>query len=383
MSSAVTPFGQWLNLTRDKPVGDINKLLNDAVKQTYFFGRLIKGMGEKILQTGTKITEKVKLRNQNNGGAYRPGEVANPTRSTTSETISIPPRFYRSHIHWTDAEEMLQGSDQVTCYNRFKKSCEQDLEADCWEMVENALWRQPDASKMETVSNDAAGEAYSIPAFITENTTGGGAYMPPGWSSTATTIETLSPVTNDGFRNYQKSYNPNSPYGASGIFQAMDDVMLSIRFEPPASAKDYFENDTLQRMMIVTNKAGRTLYQEGLRQGNDHFRGTTNGQDPSYGSPVFNGYPILYAAALDTVALEETAGAYTGAAWANPRFIFLNGNFLHPILMNKGNGSPFDDIGPVAISGLQADTDIWYRRIWWNLFCKSRKRQAIVYPVAA
>lgn len=379
MASAVTPFGQWLALTREKPVGDINKLLNDAVKNTYFFGRLIKGAGEKILETGTQITEKIKLENINVGGEYRPGEPANLQRVTTARTISIPPRFYRSHVHWTDAEVMLQGSDRSTAFVKFKKSCEQDLETDCWEMVENALWAQPDCATMEQVSNDDAGKAYSVPVFITQNTSTG-AYMPPGWSATASTLETLSPTTYSGWRNYQKGYSSGSPYGSGGLFQAFDDIMLSIKFEPPASAKDYFERDELQRMFIVTNKAGRTLYQEGLRQGNDHFRGTSNAQDPSYGSPVFNGFPILYAAALDTALLEESAGAYTGAVWTNPRFYFINGNFLHPKLMNKGGSGPFEDVGPVMVSGLQADTDIWYRKIWWNLVCRSRKRQAIAYP---
>lgn len=369
----LSKFAQWLSLTREHVLTGPEQIVNDAVKNTYIIGECIRAKSEKLIRGGNQITERIKLLDTGSFRTYSPGTERNPQRRNTTRTVRIPWRFSESDISYTDAEiELNEGDDELSKFKSFRFALEQDEITDHWNGMENALWRRPSEADME-VSSATPGLQYSIPALISENPT---TFRPPGWSGT---IMQLDPTVEDGWRNALSRYNPANLDGPhDGLFAAFDDICLKLHFISPPGYDKYMEQDDLRSMKFVTNRNGRNLYSQLLRDGQDNYR--AGPQDPSYGMPVFKGIPIWYCSDLDTSLLDEVGGAYTNQPYPDgrPRFFALNLRFAFPVFHKKRMFMPR---GPIHGGVKMPDTETLFRVSWWNFVVASRKRNGIIAPI--
>src|SRR5262249_30571035 len=147
---------------------------------------------------------------------------------------------------------------------------------------------RPNYDTMEPVSNQS-GAAYSIPAFVSENST---TFIPPSAVWGTSTIAGLNPSTYSAWRNQQQTYVAGQlDNSQNGLLAAFTKMFNKVKFNTPPGVKAYMETDTLRAMKVVTNSDGSAQYQILLRSGQDTFRGGP--QDPAYGFPVYLGIPIV------------------------------------------------------------------------------------------
>lgn len=368
-------YGNFLLLTRESSLTPVSaKMINDATKQVYILNKMVKNRPEQTLvQEGKFITERIKLGNQNRFRNYKPGEKRTPGRVTTVANVSWAWRFYTNDFPYTDAEILLNtGADKATAFKGFKRSMMQELTTDHVNGQETILWNLPDFAQMEDLQL-VGGQAYSIPTFITETP-----QLAPGWSAAGgTTVGGVSPTTWSSWDNQRRSYNSADPYGNGGIVSAFDQMDLDLQWEATPNFQEYSENDDLQRLMIFTTKAGRAMYSNALRLANDHTRAGT--QDPSYGSPVWQGRPVMFSDVLSEAPLEQNGGALQNTPYPvdRPRFYFINGQYLYPIWHRQR----WQQISDPKDGGVERpDTEVVFMTSWYNLICTSRRRQGIIYP---
>lgn len=366
-------FSNWLLLTREQSrTGPSATMINEATKQSYILHRMVKGRPDNaLIQGGRYITERIKLVNSGRFRTYKPGEKRTPGRVKTVESVSFPWRFTTNDFPYTDAEILLNmGSDPALAFKNFKKSMKQDLVTDHCNGMEDALWAVPDFAQMEDLQL-IGGKLYSVPTFITET-----AKRSPYWGGGAT-LGQLNPDTYSNWDNQRRTYDSALPYGNAGIISAFDAMDLDLQWDSIPNFKEYSESDNLGRLMIVTTKAGRAMYSNALRIANDHTR--AGPQDPSYGSPVWQGKPVTFSDVLGAAPISETAGVADNVPYpdAKPRYFFINGNYLYPIY-HKEKWQDISD--PINGGAERPDTDVIYMTSWYNLICVSRKRQGIIAP---
>jgi hypothetical protein len=201
---------------------------------------------------------------------------------------------------------------------------------------------------------------------------------------------------------YNQSAADRVGVSISNLFNAMDLMFMRLKYEAPSTRQQYFENDNLNRQMILTSRQGVQIYRNALRLSNDTL---VSYQDASYSSPAYAGIDVTYCSDLDTAeifpahsgAVTQNIGGYNGVtatagafnrfgseSGANtivkaPRFFFVNGNYLTPIFHSRRYfkqhevmrhpNQPFTYVQPVDC--------------WSNLFCNSRQRHGIVAPIFA
>jgi len=369
MPSLVT-FSDFLFATNEKVITPSGEILNDAVKNTYILKTALRGLGDdEILQGGSKLTDRIMLEDNGSFQFYEPNQEFNPTSVQVLTKISVNWRFAKSDYSFADEEILLnEGGDEVV-FKKLKKSYEQSSYTSMFNGMEDACWAFPSASSMEA---DAGKVAYSIPAFIDELGASSN-YRWPGF----TTIMTVDPTAESRWRNQISRYNSLTPYDQDdGIIGAFDDQWLRVMFESPETASEYFENDRLNKMKILTNRNGVTMYKKALRALNDR---TVAPQDPAYNEPVYSGVPVRYISTLDTALLDQTVASTTPAVWADgsPRYYFVNFNYLHPIYHTKRY---MKTIGPIPGGPKQPFSHVVYKNTYYNWFLRSRQRQGIVTP---
>lgn len=374
----VSTFGNWLNLSKPQPLSGPEHIINEATKRNFTFARMWKGRPKKALRGGEYITERVKLVARNSFRTYEPGEIRTPGRSNTISILKYNWAFYESDGTYTHQEVEFNGNgDQLIAFKNFRESLMQDLITDHANGFEGIFWKRPDATTMEAQTNNPKPEAFSFLSYIVEDNDGTNSYLPPGWSANQTTLANIVPNDYEAWRNVVKTYDHTDPYGSSGIFQALDAAFQDIEFDNIPNYQRYGESDDLQRLFIFTNGNGRSIYQEGLREGNDQFR--AGPQDPAYGRPVFMGVPIDRCSELDTNLLNETNSGYTDAPYTTgqPRYFLVNGNHLYPV---GHENHFFERVGPIDGGATQRDIDAMFMESRVQNVCTSRRRQAVVRP---
>lgn len=375
--SAVSVFGNWLALNRDAALTDGDRIVNDAVENTYLLGEMMRGRDTmEVVRGGRYISERVKLDDQGNFRTYSPGDTRTPQRKPTVRTIFFDWRFMENDIPYTDAELTLGEGDEFTRFQSFQQSLRQEIKTDHFNGMEALLTSRPDATLMEGIGN-RPGQMNSLFSFIWEDDAdGNGDFHPPGY----TNVGGLNPATETAWRNVVERYDSTqTDHPNLGIFAAFDAICLQLEFIPPPRAGEHFENDDLSKMKILSNLDGVNLYQQLLREGNDSFR--AGPQDPSYAYPQFKGMPIHWISNLDTQLLEvDSSNAYTGNAWptGRPRYVFVNCKYLFPVF-HPANFMRVTD--PINGGIRQRDTDALFMVSWANLVCKSRARQGIIAPL--
>lgn len=376
--STASLYADWITLTRTARLYGPDEIADAVQRTNYILGEMIRANGAKqAVRGGTYIEERVRVSRQNNFKSYTPGEVRSATRSSTLQTVRFGWRFYENSITWTDADLDLssESGDEFVVFKNFKKKMNDDLEIEHLEGMEDLCFAVPNSTTMDPISN-TGGDAYSFPAFVSENSS---TFLPPASAWTISTLAGLAPATVDKWRNQQETYVAGSLSDPeTGVLAAFDKMCLKVKFITPPTVKAYMETDNLRAMKIVTNTDGRAIISRLYRNAQDQFR--QGGQDAGYNDPTHNGVPIIHCAQLDTVNLNESpAGTYTGAPYGTgkPRYFWLNFKFLKLCFHRKH----FMELGaPISGGAQQRDAFSQFKVSWTNIVTCNRNRLGIVYP---
>ena len=441
---AITTFNDFMTTTGPSYLTSADQVINEAVKNTYAFCRLLKGKTtEQTIQGGTEIRDVIMFDDSRTYDHYQPNDTFVWRNPQVTDYVRAPWRFHIDHMSWTDTEVELNTGETANstkvAYKRLKRIKEQRMWTSMLNGFEEDLWAVPSVPNMES---DSGKLPYSLPFFLTEIAQAfGGALGRRGTapftasSNAAHTVMRISPFTENRWTNVLELYNcastaltplgntwgnvvnqalvsdtvysqgAASTHSVGNLFNAMDMMFMRLKYEAPSTRQQYFENDNLNRQMILTSRLGVQNYRNALRLSNDTL---VSYQDASYSSPAYAGIDVTYCSDLDNAAIfpaqsssmaaQQFIGASTGfnaqtaangafpqfgtETGANtivqaPRYFFVNGNYLTPIFHSRRYfkqhevmrhpNQPFTYVQPVDC--------------WSNLFCNSRQRHGIVAPI--
>jgi hypothetical protein len=435
---SIQTFNDFMTSTGPSYLTSADAVVNEAVKNTYAFSRLLKGKStEQTIQGGTEIRDVIMFDDSRTYDHYQPNDTFVWRNPQVTDYVRAPWRFHIDHMSWTDAEvELNTGETSAStkvAYKRLKRIKEQRLWTSMMNGFEEDLWAVPSVSGMEDESGKLP---YSLPYFITEiGQSLGGALGRRGQApytasnNSSTTVMRINPFTETRWTNCIELYDSNkrnpqastwgsaqsaamdgdTPYNQSGssetidvynLFSAFDTMMMRLKYDAPATRQQYFENPTLNRQMILTSRSGVQFYRNALRLSNDTL---VSYQDAAYSSPAYAGIDVTYCSDLDTAAIYAADSApvtqnitgYNTPSGANgafagfgteegtntivkaPRFYFVNGNYLTPIFHSKRYFKQHE----VLRHPNQPFTYVQPVDCWSNLFCNSRQRHGIVSPI--
>jgi len=380
---ALVNFNDFVEGTGPAYVTGPKSLVNEGVKHTYYFGRLMRGdkNTKKIIQGGESIRESIVFQDNGSFETHLPGanhDWVNPQRL---KKVEAQWRYTMCHMSWVEQEiihnqAIKYGNEDVRFHQYVDLLYEKEtiMWSSKWNGLEDLLWALPVAADMETESGT---EPYSIPAFINELTNG----LYTGW----TTVEGIDPTAADvdsKFAPQQVGYNEsNSDHAvnvADNVISKFDLMWHDVMFEQPETQKQYFEDPRLNNQMILCSKAGRRVVMQMLRASQDHF--VTGAQDPAYPDPMYYMIPIKRVSTLDTANLyAATAGGFTSEDVADitgPRYYWVNGNYMYPVFEEERYFHKYE----VTKHHNVPDTWVCPVATWYNILCTSRQRQGIVYP---
>lgn len=441
---SIQTFNDFMQATGPTYLTSADSVINEAVKNTYAFSRLLKGKTtEQTVQGGTEIRDVIMFDESRTYGHYQPNDTFIWRNPQVSEYIRCPWRFHIDHMSWTEHEIALNssGKDRAgvkVAYKRLKRIKEQRMWTSMTNGFEEDLWAQPSVAQME----DETGKLpYSLPYFITEvGQHLGGALGLRGQapftasSNASTTVMRISPFNEPRWSNavelYDSSDDRLTPLGTNwgndrvvqlddltvynqssanrlnvsipNLFAAFDLMMMRLKYEAPTNRQEYFEKDILNRQMILTSRAGVQQYRNALRLSNDTL---VSYQDAAYANPAYAGIDVTYCSDLDTAAIFPAAGApvtqniggYNGATSANAVFSGFGTESGDNTIVKAPryyfvNGNY---LTPIFHSERYFTTHdamrhpnqpfTWVQPVdcWSNLFCNSRQRHGIVAPLAA
>jgi hypothetical protein len=432
---SIQTFNDFMATTGPTYLTSADQVINEAVKNTYAFSRLLKNKTSEVtIQGGSEIRDVIMFDDSRTYDHYQPNDVFTWRNPQVSDTIKAPWRFSIDHMSWTDAEvELNTGETSAStkvAYKRLKRIKEQRLWTSMTNGFEEDLWAQPLNAQMEVESGRLP---YSLPCFITARgrdlggSLGQKGTLPYGFS----TIMGLDPTVDTRWTNAVEVYAYNGGGGVntlaneqsaaitvktnaavnseynlgntttanltiSPLITAFDRMFMRIKYEAPSSHQEYFEKDTLNRQMILTSREGVQFYRRILRLHNDTL---VNYQDAAYNSPAYSGIPLTYCSDLDTAQIFTASSSSVADTYADaniavnamtgmdselasatvnkgPRYYFVNGNYLTPIFHSKRYFKTHE----VLRHPNQPFTYVMPVDCWHNLFCNSRQRHGIVAP---
>lgn len=423
-------FNDFMAATGPTYLTSADAVINEAVKNTYAFSRLLKDKtSEATIQGGNEIRDVIMFDDSSTYDHYLPNDTFNWRNAQVLDTIKCPWRFSIDHMSWTDHEVELNsgegaGRDYVKAqYKRLKRQKEQRMWTSLLNGFEDDLWRTTFGNSSE-MEGSGGKLPFSLPAFITEvpdfnNAFGVRGSVPLGWTSVMNLANNQTSTTTTGedrWTNQISYYNTSAAANAvrttvsgianvrdsaaatisvesGGLITAFDDMFLKVQFQPPSTKQEYFEKPSLQRQMILCSRLGINQYKQALRAANDTL---VSYQDPAYNNPSYSGIELMYCSNLDTAAIfpgtavrtassgaldvsaSTTAGATESAATdPGARYYWVNGNYLTPIYHSRRYFSKHD----VMKHPNQPFTYVQVVDCWWNLFCNSRQRMGIVAPL--
>ena len=357
---SLSSFNAFVRATGVKLASSPDKIVNDAVKNTYLLGRMLKGKdAAQSVQSGQKIEDRIQLNDVGTAEFYHPNEDLDIQNVDSLISVSIDWRFIADHYSYTEQEVTLNSGDPQTYYKNLLKSKRQACETSKFNKMEDALLAAPSNANMEAADGKTP---YSLGALITSD-----GLAPTGF----TTIMGINPTTETGWRNQTENYDSDNPTDTtSGLVRAMDRMWYKTRFISPAGGmSEYYESDRLQKMVIATNLDGVTLIQTLTRDANDRLT-PANNLGWIAGKAVYSGLPIEYVSTLDTALTND------GSAWASgqPPFYYLNLEYCYPIFHSEKYMTEKEPMTPTR----QPFSSVVWKTTYYNLFMKSRKRQGLI-----
>ncbi len=397
-------FTDFVKFTGPAYYTDAGQFLNEAVQQTYSLPRFLKGKDyDKVIQSGATIKDDVMFDEARSFARYNPNEEFTWKQPQVATEMEIRWRFGTDHMSWTDQEIELNMPAGMTDayanvqYKRLRKKIEQRMWTSVINGMELELWADPHGTTNEAGMEQSDGKmVYSLPAFITEDTTN---FHPQGW----TTIMGIDPANEVRWRNQVSKYNFDDPFvlgseDAGSLIQAFDDISLKILFIPPDFHAEHFAklNMAAFRQAIFCSRQGINLYKAALREENDTL---VSKQDAAYNRVQYGGNDLVYLAQLDSGKADGSSAIFAHDGSNDPydeagnnssgnapggtprdgrRYYFCNGNFVTPIYHATRY---FYKKAPFFLEK-QPWTWVCPIDVWNNTFCHSRQRQGIVAPFA-
>lgn len=373
-------FADFMSATRDVKLTSKQELLNEASKRTYLLGAMSRGRGiADTFKGGKQLTERIMGDDNGSFHFYNPGEEESNTGADVLRSATFDWRFAMAKYVFFDEETELNQGDE-DAYIDLKMDYEQQAMTSNFNGMENALWATPNATTMETnATGNTPKPAMSLPVFNNEFASG----LPTGF----TTIGTVDPTVDTFYKPNRTGYTAaniasTAATVSDSLLAAMDDMWLSMKFEKLEGATQYFENDDLKKMKIVTNRDGHKTMSRLLRALNNRL--APDKSDPAYSDPMYNGYPITYIETLDTAAIYSGAavgGSHTSgvANTGYPRIHWYNFKYIYPVFHTKRYLFPIlKDGGATLPTG-----HVMFYNTWYQLVCRSRRRGCgTVYPSA-
>lgn len=333
---------------------------------------------------GKGIEDTVQLGDFSNTRAQKAGSRRQPTRGGTDSNTSVSYRFIETDRPIKEREIKLnKGSDGAVKWKDLLTSIKNNMMPDHANYIERRMAAVPDADSFTLTREDLP--IPSIFSYITES-----GVSPPEF----TNVQGINPATVLDWRHVVEEYDHTKIEDETeGLFAAFDRVSRLMSFENPQGISQWFQSQSIQDFMILTNGYGRDIYQQLCRKAN--FQALGGRDDPSYGAH-WRGIPVQYCAAFDAAPLEVVGvtpgvvngipqgtyanGTRTGAPWPKnkPRYVFIK----------RGEGSfqfYFDEFmeekGPLGPDSDRPDATIMYLQTFGNLFARSRKRSfAMIRP---
>lgn len=426
--SALSTFNDFVDVTGPSFITNARGVVNEAVKQTYLLGRFLRGRSDsQILSGGRVIRDTILFDEDTTAQNYLPNETFTWRNPQVLNNWEINWRFTTDHMSWTDQEVVLNINDGMSknsrhlAYKNLKWTKEQRMWTSLLNFLEDRLLAFPDTGQQESATGE---DQYSIFSFVNEfgGGTGESGTTPITtndnealWGHAAadesgtpvnlsapnvpwTTVENITPSNVAGTGEWANKRVPYHAATAGGgtdpIAQAFDEMFQDVKYVPPPTRQEYFENENMVAQFIITSKLGITTYQQELRAGQDQFV-TVGRQDPSYVNPQYAGIDVIRIANLDTAAVyagsaaagdgtvsaatapqSEYSGSGVGAAFIGPRYYWLNSRYLTPMFHTER----YLTTHPTMRHPQQPYTTIRTCDSWWNLICRSRQRQGVVYP---
>jgi hypothetical protein len=351
---SLAAFNNFVRTTGEKVKTPPDQIINDAVKNTYMFNRMLKGRGvTDSVQSGDRIVDFIMLKDSGTAQFVQPNQDLDILNVDTIEEHRADWRFIVNHFSYTQQEVVLNSGDPQTYYKNLLKVKRQQTHTDTFNTMEEQLWATPSNADMEAQTGT---NPFSIPTFVTED-----GLAPAGF----TTVMGLNPSNEVNWRNQVRTYDPADPTDPdNGIVQAMDNLFMDVRFKAPRDKAQYYESDDLQQMMIATNRNGRAIYLLLTRDSNDRLVGADLGHHQN--SLDYSGLPVEYIAELDNA----------GYADGSPRYFFLNLKYLHPIF----HTTEYMKEEPPIRHPRQPYSYVVWHTTYYNVWCSSRRRQGIIAP---
>lgn len=357
--TALPSFVDFIIATKAHKITPTTDILNDVAKRTYLLAMMLKGRGnDEVVQTGSSIIDQVQLTKMNNAGFYRPNQNLQPRGVDTLTQIAAPWRFHQGNYAWTNEQvnlNMAAGGRPVDVYTRLKTSWEQACTLDIWDSMESALYATPDPANME---QSAGLTPYSIPCFITDDGMAPSQFQAQG----VLTVMSVNPALQAQWRNQVEQYAISDPTGT--LYKSFDRMWRKLKWKKIKSFNQEVGSPATQdsKMVILTNLDGVTMYTNLNRDANDRL---SKPNDAGTGGDLyFNGVDIEYIENLDSIFP-------TG----QPKFDWLNTDYLFPVYHGDRYMS---EEGPIRGAVNQPFTWAVYKNTYYNLFCRSRRRQGRV-----
>ena len=393
MASALSTFADFVAATGPAYLTSAEDVVNEAVKNNYILRRFLRGKApSEIIQGGSTIKDTIMFDEDNTAVFYHPNASFSWTNPQVLQSWEINWRFLADHMSWTDQEIELNATSGMTrtarhqTYKKLKRSKERRLWTSLLNKMEDQLFAVPQTADMETATGK---QPYSIPAFLNENTNGLFYSGAVETGKTAwTTVEGINPVTHTKWVPQQGRYTSVDPATSDNLFEAMDQMWLDVKFVPPPTMQEYFDNPTLNAEFIACSKRGLTVYQQMLREAQDTFV-TSSRQDPAFNKPTYSGVALEYVSNLDTAALYQATtgtnpytteldggGGATDGEDAGPRYYFVNANYMKCVF----HTSRYMHKKAPMVHPNQPYTTVCPVDSWYNVVCRSRQRQGLISP---
>lgn len=393
---AVQAFTEAVRLTGPTVFTGVQDVVNDAQKTNYATqGYLMRGQQmSDVVQGGIQIVDDIYLSAVRKARSYKPGQKQSYSNPQTGTQIAVPWRFFITDVTWDDTERELnegagRAGDRSLRYKDIWFKKQMNSYSDWCDFLEEQYWNVPDQSRMEVSSGD---QMFSIPYLLSEMPFDGTNYSAyPGGAFSAVKCGINRTTAGLGNWDNQRFGYASATYGsamtATSLLVAFKNGFQKLDFRPPPQFSEYFESAQSKPVNFVAcNNAAKSfvwqLYISAQNRWSDQM-------DP-YGSPMFDGVPFVYIAALDNAAIYPTGSAGPAAATpstdgdtagttnAGPRYWLINAEYLRHIYHSKFTMMSLGVMDDRA----QPTSHTMPLLTWCNLFPRSLRRHGIVYPTA-
>lgn len=383
-----------------------NEVLNESEYRSWMLTWMMQG--ELSIQGSPRLVDWILFDAGNTAQFYNPGSTRTYSNPQFDNQVESAWRFLEDYTYFLDVEQELnQNLSEDAAFDQFKnvmKFKEVAAATRINKKMEDTLLAQPDVTKHEVLASSTSGTpvAEPYPIFAAVNEFGGpstaltinnGTGLPNGF----TTFENQNPTTQTGWRPNQIGYGNDGiatstvNASASSLLAAMSLAIKQCGFDEMPYKPDAgtVSSPLSSEYCWFGSTLGVNYFEKVQRAAQDHFRQIpTDPQFSNMNMPYFQGIPVKYVQKWGDAAVFPTSGQTApavgsgatelAAAFTGPRFALLGRRWFKPIFHKQGNFF----MRPKIVPSSTPDATVTLMKIWYQNWCRSRQRQAMVYPIA-